>query len=81
VATWSKEPKILKAAMTRIQAVSGQMIERLEQSSSRLDSLRGAVTQSRPAGGPAKLLVSGLAGSGPARALRREPRRPRACAS
>jgi hypothetical protein len=32
VALWSKEPKTLKAAMTRIQAVSSQMIERLEPS-------------------------------------------------
>ena len=32
VATWSKEPKTLKAAMTRIQATSSQMIERLEPS-------------------------------------------------
>jgi hypothetical protein len=31
-ATWSKEPKVLQAAVTRIQAVSSQTFERLEPS-------------------------------------------------
>src|ERR671930_550025 len=36
VATWSKEPSILKAAMTRIQEISSEIIRRIEPRSQEL---------------------------------------------
>ena len=57
IAVWSREPKTLKAAMTRIQVISSKMISRIESSASRegasvntwlVQALQRAVEPRRP---------------------------------